>query len=99
MFPSVCTFPLDDLLNFRNTFCERWEILKDYIRFRCFGSEGVVLQSFAPLKEQVIWANAAMNRLHEGSNLDLPLPEEILRYFKKGFNIIQMLFMKDIAKK
>jgi len=80
-------------------FCERWEQLKDYIRFRCYGSEGVVTQSFLPLKEQIIWANAMMNRLHEGSNLNLPLPTEILSYLRKGLTIIQMLFMKDQARK
>jgi hypothetical protein len=40
-----------------------------------------------------------MNRLHEGSNLDLPLPTELMSYFKKGFTILQMLFMKDQARK
>lgn len=40
-----------------------------------------------------------MNRLHEGSNLQLPLPTEILNNLKKGLTIIQMLFLKDQARK
>lgn len=49
-FPTACVFPPDDLLNFKDLFCERWEQLKDYVQFRCYGSEGAVMQSFQPLQ-------------------------------------------------
>lgn len=37
-FPAISVFPPEDLLNFKDVFCERWEQLKDFIRFRCYGS-------------------------------------------------------------
>lgn len=46
-----------------------------------------MLESFKLLKEQIIWANAMMNRLHEGSNLEMPLPEEIMGYLRKGWGL------------
>ena len=68
-------FPSDDILNPSQRTTERWEALNQHIVYRCYGSPETIHKSFKKLKEQIIWANAAMNTMNEVEKLKLEKPE------------------------